>query len=653
MTTTLHDVIAAQSFRLRDLIDTGAPAGGGAPTPTVPLFELKLDEGSGNPVDTGSVQPSTAVPLTASTSWFTDPDGTGLEYVGPTNGLFWPPGAHGADLHHGAVAFRVKYTATQTMCLNMGFNVGLTGLQVQLNNGGVANAHAVQFRDQSGVYNFGLNFSAVLNDGLVHDLMVRWGASYGRMDVFIDGAQVAYTDDRALGVRNATYAILPNGCALGALQNGVEQILGYVGKLFKVAYYPADATLSGILEHFGNYTPEAGEVLTGPAWTWFNSETAIRNATHSFVNGITMSGAVEVARISHASGEVDQRAVIDPGSMPDDHGDAGTFIDPEGHYQALWQDHTGPEKIRRRRTLNPGDISSWGPMTEVPITSIDTYAQVHPLLSGRIVVLYRGADKHWHYILSDDNGESWFGETKLIAWSPGDVGYLVTSCDGVSVFGGTTRANVGESRFDVGYFEFRPDTEEVYRADQTLVAAKSGAPSGFPIAYLGADTVYLSAADKYDWVQHVAKGRVLSGRFPRVGSGVNHELVYSAHAGGTSWDTNVVANVGNAITTRRESYSPLGCLDLNDTNRVYVAANVNGANHTLSRYETANGGASWTSTALVGPQAKPIFRPRCPASPTRAADPSAEVFYLEGDYDDFVVLDPTTGWRTKVKKVAA
>jgi hypothetical protein len=235
-------------------------------------------------------------------------------------------------------------------------DIDLTPYSSQINEGGLQ---------------LGLSYAYFHNDG--NDLGT---IKYDFLDTGNSIIGTAYNANTSTGggwqfIENLEAALVPTNAAKLRISLGAS--LAGAGSARNIAFDAISASLqpppppslpSGIVN--GNLIQFDGS----GAWTWYSDERAVvdPNNGHVLVNSVGFSpsypsgGGVDVVDFDPQTG----RRVRTPLStiQVDDHNNGALLVLPDGRYLAMYTNHgnnggLGDEFSRWRRSINPGDSSSW------------------------------------------------------------------------------------------------------------------------------------------------------------------------------------------------------------------------------------------------------------------------------------------------------
>ena len=134
------------------------------------------------------------------------------------------------------------------------------------------------------------------------------------------------------------------------------------------------------------------------SWSWFADPRAVDIDSpydETIVGWIGWTGAVTVAALDPGCG-VEQTYVVGH-LFHDDHGAPALLVEPDKQITVFWSGHNG-RRMNYRTTVNPGDISAWGPVQKIGSRLPGDLGFTYPnpvLLSGegeKLYLFWRGAD---------------------------------------------------------------------------------------------------------------------------------------------------------------------------------------------------------------------------------------------------------------------
>jgi hypothetical protein len=372
------------------------------------------------------------------------------------------------------------------------------------------------------------------------------------------------------------------------------------------------------------------------AWSWFGDPRAVYyQGVHrrTYVGWVDGGGDVQVASYDHDTG-VRVVATLKANFQVDDHASPSLLLRPDGHLLAFWSAHIGGGMYYRRSTL-PEDISAWEPERTVPTNTPGPWGFTYPnpvqlsAESDRIWLFWRGANFNPAFSTSDD-GVSWAPARTLIS-VPGQRPYVKYASNSVdTVHLAFTQGHPRDLVTNIYYARYQAGG--LYRADNSLIAPQSA----LPFTPEQADMVYDAAAHGgvKAWIHDVAfdaAGRpiVVFATFP---SNSDHRYHY-ARWDGTRWVDHEFAQAGGSMSgdPTEPNYSGGVTLDHEDPSVVLLARQRSGV-FEVERWQTSDGGTSWSSRSVTAGSARGNYRPISPRGMTGA---DLNVVWMRGGYPSY------------------
>ena len=381
------------------------------------------------------------------------------------------------------------------------------------------------------------------------------------------------------------------------------------------------------------------DVTSNGAWCWFADPRGLYQTAYdtSYISWVTNGGDIQIAALDHAT-DATAIATVHAALEADDHANPSVMLHPDGRIMVFYAKHND-NRIRLKVSINPGDITSWGPMLEFNLNNDASWAHSYPnpyMLSNendRIYMFWRGIDWHPTMSYSDDYGQTWSVREKVIQGPGGDRPYVKYDSDGlvkihIAFTNGHPRTQPNNNIYYMCY-----ENGAFYKADGTLI----GTMNDIPILPSQADLVYDAAAQgARAWIWDVAFD---SSGYPvlvyaAMPTETDHRYRY-ARWDGTQWNDAEMTAAGpwfpqtpDGTTEPEPHYSAGVILDHNDTDIVYLSRQVNGV-FEIEKWVTGNGGTSWTSESLTVNSQKNNVRPFV-IRDHRADDPG--LYWMHGDY---------------------
>ena len=354
------------------------------------------------------------------------------------------------------------------------------------------------------------------------------------------------------------------------------------------------------------------------AWCWFADPRALRSGRATWVGWVDSGGDVCVGK---REGESWSTATLHPGFEADDHACPALWADAEGRMHVFYSRHNGSGMFERH-TLHPGDPSEWTPERVLRLYGErpgrrTTYPNPVAVPSeGRLYLLWRGDDWKPTFSWSEDEGETWVPAQTLVApveRDPSNRPYVK-----VAPHGGTG--------FHLAFTDGHPRLEEknsirylcyeegrLRRADGTPLASLEECP----VDIARTEVVYDGASPGgRAWVWDVAEDG--AGRpvivFSMLPSESEHHYGY-ARWNGECWDVHPITPAGGWFPQTppgkvepEPHYSGGIVLDHTHPEVVYLSRRV-GEHFEIERWETSDGGASWSSRPLTRGSSHDQVRP--------------------------------------------
>jgi BNR repeat-containing family member len=377
------------------------------------------------------------------------------------------------------------------------------------------------------------------------------------------------------------------------------------------------------------------ELHPSGAWSWFGDPRAIHHqGTHNrtYVSWVSSAGDVQVASYDHDTA-VRVVTTLKARFQVDDHANPSLLVRPDGHLLAFWSAHAGGT-LFYRRSANPEDVTSWGPQHTVPTNTAGPWGYTYPnpvQLSAegdRIWLFWRGGNFNPTFSTSAD-GSSWAPARTLIR-VPGQRPYVKYASDGVgTIHLAFTEAHPHNLATSIYYARYQAGS--FYRADGSLIE-----PVGaLPFTPAQASRIYNAAAHNgvRAWVHDVAvdgagQPIVVFATFP---SNTDHRYRYARWTG-TRWAVHEITRAGGSMSVgpTQPNYSGGITLDHEDPSVVYLARQRGGV-FQVERWQTGDGGGTWTSRPVSG-GGRGNYRP---ISPRGMTDADLDIVWMRGGYPGY------------------
>ena len=423
------------------------------------------------------------------------------------------------------------------------------------------------------------------------------------------------------------------------MNEGTDLTAGLLG------HWPGEISPGGIVRDQsgcgidGNYGLDA-------RWIWFTNPRAIhhqgdRNQTYlTYVGG--ESGADLVAAAYDHDAGTNETTVLDPAFSRDDHTNPALHVRNDGHLLAFWSGHNGEEMLYTI-SKTPESVTDFEPVRTIEQESV-TYPNPMraPWDDDLLYLFYRDrvytqdvTDDRWGYMgdgnlyyrTSDDGGESWSEQTRLVTPPNGHYSmYFLIAAGGDQFHFFFTDAERGGDapKWNIMHAAFVED--EWVRVDGTPIEAP------LPLAKADLDVIYDShdADGSHCWIWDAAvddHGHPIAvyATFPH---SLEHTYRY-ARWDGAEWNDYHLASAGRHIAQRpiELHYSGGLSIDRDDPNVVYGAVSSHDG-CSLYRFETKTDGQTWSQHQVAQEQPNWHMRPVVP----RGASPELPVIWLAGSY---------------------
>lgn len=377
-------------------------------------------------------------------------------------------------------------------------------------------------------------------------------------------------------------------------------------------------------------SPPVGE---GGGWSYFSDPRAVQVTSPRkllYSGWVTQLGNIVAGVYDPATQRV-QTMVLQDRLENDDHVNPSVLALPDGRVSYFWSAHNGTAMYYRSTTV-AGDIRSFGPLRTLPVhpSGDRLYTYTNPVLlpaeGNRLYLFWRSQYSHQAFATSDDLGEHW-SAAKVLLEEPGQRPYVKYAANADTIAIAFTRSHPDESSTGIYYMSYWRDA--FFRADGTAIGGTADLPFAPAQTELVVSTATLGGSA---WVQDVAllpDGRPV---IVYVTTGALHVYHYVRWEG-LRWQDTVLADAGPGIVTGREpSYTGGITLDHSDPNVAYLSRRV-GSYNVVERWQTSNGGTTFTSTALPQDPAVDNLRPVVPRG--LGPDDTVRALWMSGTYRYF------------------
>ena len=380
-------------------------------------------------------------------------------------------------------------------------------------------------------------------------------------------------------------------------------------------------------------------------WCWFDGPSAVHDAAAGktivgYINGT--NGDLCVRTFDDGTLADSGEHVIYPAFEQDDH-DAPSFLvrNADDVIAMAYANHVGdlyygdaatagilppniPDARQRNITSDVGARSGSAGYTYAGLAQLSAEADT-------IYIFFRwhnsGGTAHLSFTKSTDNGTTWAARTDVLTMSYHQ--FVVNGSDRVDF---VCSPHPTDDPGPHSIYHFYKQGSSYHKSDGTLITASLPfGPSDITLVYDG------TSVDAWLWdiaIDGSGNPVISYATFP---STTDHRANYATW-NGSSWTSHQVAAMGTYIPTGivpgagaiEDHYSGGIALDHSDPTIAYVSIGRGSDLWDVYRYQTADGGATWTSYALTssGKNVRPIS--------VRDHDASLQVIWVTGRYTDYV-----------------
>jgi autotransporter-associated beta strand protein len=406
------------------------------------------------------------------------------------------------------------------------------------------------------------------------------------------------------------------------------------------------------------------------AWSWFQDERAIVDASDpdnprllvssvsSAANGDAESGDVDLLWINLSTGQQGEFELSNRLER-DDHDSASLYLRPDGRYLAMYSRHISDSLTRWRISTNPHDPTSWGAEQTLTSNAGTTYNNVYYLPddaggAGRTYDFTRATNFDPVVLVSDDDGSNWSAAGKLLTQGgSGDRPYLRYASDGKKIHFLATEEHPRDFLNSVyhGYvqdgvlYDSKGNTIDANLFDSTGVSPTELTPvfkngSEFDGTTMNrAWTINLEVDNTGNPVG------ILSARAND--SNGDHRFFYARY-NGADWQVNQLAKAGGFLYAAEDDYTGLASIDPENPNVVYMSSDVdprdesNTSHYELYKGVTSDFGKTWSWSPITENSTIDNLRPVVPNwDGARTA-----VAWMRGAYTTY------TNWNTEIVGLA-
>lgn len=364
------------------------------------------------------------------------------------------------------------------------------------------------------------------------------------------------------------------------------------------------------------------------SWNHISNPRGIYSSTYNktYFGAVAAGGTVWVMSYNHSDG-THTPFCIRRSFEYDGHAAPSILIRNDGRLMVFYSKHI-ENYIFYRISINPGDISSFGPEHSLDMGAGVTYTRPIQLSgeSNKIYLFFRGLSTNsWSYITSTDGGDTWSSIQTLFTIVDQNNQYLVVTSNGVDRidFG-----HCGHPALEVtSHYHFYYYNGNFYKSDGTLIE------TALPLSRSDMTLVYDATEGGHytGWTYDIA----IAASVPYIVFSCtvdisDHRYMY-AKWNGSAWVHYEITTAGGEPS---EGATGAICLDPTDPNTVYLSKEVNGI-WEIQKGVTSDGGASWDFTSITSGSAEDNLMPVVPIG--RHND--LPVLWVYGDYDTYLTYD--------------
>lgn len=371
------------------------------------------------------------------------------------------------------------------------------------------------------------------------------------------------------------------------------------------------------------YAEDYVKITSDGAWCWFSDPRAIYSSDHVIGGYVNKEGSIIAFNYAPSTQEKSYYTLHEKLEY-DDHANPSFLELPDKKIISFYSSHSKANApIYYRVTRNPGDISAWEEEQSITPESKGSMGicYTNPACltdeNNRVYLLYRGTDYKPNIVYSDD----------LKTWSKGQT--LISSSEQSKGRPYLKAANNGKDTIFMAFTDGHPRNEPTnsiyfvkYKNGQLLTAGGKmiSTLQDAPVSPANCDIVYdaKSTMDKA-WIWDVAFDKdenpvIVYARFSNA-SGI-HSYWY-ARWDGQKWHNHKITDAGIWFQRNNDkkekpehenNYSGGVYLDHENPSIVYTSRPIKDI-FEIEKWETANGGAQWTSTPITKESQRDNVRP--------------------------------------------
>ncbi len=381
-------------------------------------------------------------------------------------------------------------------------------------------------------------------------------------------------------------------------------------------------------------------------WCWFQDERGIIDNGRLLFASVSSVGDIILTIHDLHTGESDTLN-LHPRFQQNDHAQPALMVRPDGRYLMVYSGHNGPYS-HWRVSMEPGDPTRWGPVSQVGVGDRATYSNVYHLSENRRTYnFHRGIGWHPNVMVSDDEGDTWMYLGRLAAYGRHRpyVRYSSNQTNQIHFIITEAHPRDYENSLYHGYVE----NDRVFRSDGTDIGVLEGSdtdrsPFDFTKIFSGDENNIAWASDielDADGFPHVAYS-VTRDRAKQGEGGMDHRYRY-ARWDGSRWHDYEIAYAGTRLYPREDEYTGLISLHPDNPSLAYISTDAdpvtgepliseaNGQRHyEIFQGQTRDGGATWNWKQVTANSTYDNIRPYVVAGSEDWA-----VLWLRGEYKTY------------------
>ncbi|MFC4872526.1 BNR-4 repeat-containing protein [Negadavirga shengliensis] len=391
------------------------------------------------------------------------------------------------------------------------------------------------------------------------------------------------------------------------------------------------------------------------SWCWFQDKRAILHEDKLYFSGVTADGKNTLGEWDLEDYSTGTSVISHDILPPDDHNVGALMIRPDGKILTVYAGHGIDSLIRFRISQTPLDITSWQEERQFKTNGRVTYSNIFRLeTTGITYNFYRGNENNPHYLVSQDDGDSWKSGGRLFEFE--GRSYLRYASDGKARIHFITTD--GHPRhFNNNIYHGYIENDQLYRSDGTLVGPLSQnekspyKPSDFTLVYDGdlntrtdvawTSDIQLDQEGNPYITFSVTKDPITRSETTHTKLGGFDHRYHYASWNGKNWDEREIAYAGSRLYPGENEYTGLISLHPNRKDVVYMSADVDPKNgkplmvdgkrrYEIFRGESFDGGSQWEWTPVTYQSDEDNIRPIVLADNKREI-----VIWLKGRYTSY------------------